>query len=276
MIEPLNRLELEIEDGPRAGETVTVEASPYLVGRDQAADLFLDDSSVSRIHMALVHRDGQWFLQDLGGTNPPTIHGRPTVSMPLIEGDRIQVGSQSMKVVTMRSGVDVADRRSTVTLPAAVSDLESYRPRQLAGAQLWSVLAEWSGMIGNVDRLAELVETALDSYLRVIPADRGGIYRLDEETGVLVPVSTRHLEGDDPVGAGQALYSETIIAKSIQARAAKLYAPETVEPEDSTARSRSMIRKRIRNALCIPLLGENRVRGIVYPGPSRADLAAEH
>ena len=64
------RLELLFENGPLAGDRVEVTESPFVVGRDRAAQLFLDDPSVSRIHAALIFRDDQWILQDLGGVNP--------------------------------------------------------------------------------------------------------------------------------------------------------------------------------------------------------------
>lgn len=48
-----------------------------LVGRDEAADLCLDDPGVSLVHLSLTNRGGQVWLQDRGSTNGTTVAGEP-------------------------------------------------------------------------------------------------------------------------------------------------------------------------------------------------------
>lgn len=260
MAEDATVLELRFEEGKRSGEIIAVRESPFLIGRDRSAQLCLDDPAVSRVHLALVLRDGQWVLHDMGGVNPPRVHGRPAISLPLLNGDAIQVGSQTLKVVAGADRPEAVGQRSAMGI-----GLE--RPQQLAGAPLWSLLREWTLAIRSLDAIPELLERALEGFFSIIPADRGGIYRLDQESGALVTTTTRNLEGDNPVGAGapRALYSETIISRAIKAKEARLYSPDTEGEAEAGARPRSMIRKKIRNALCLPLVtGDEEVRGIVY------------
>ncbi|MGE3166769.1 MAG: sigma 54-interacting transcriptional regulator [Planctomycetota bacterium] len=252
---PRAQIELHFENGPRTGEAVTIDASPFLVGRDRSAQLCLDDGAVSRLHVALVERDGEWILQDLGGRNPPRIHGRPVVSVPVLDGDVIEVGGTRLRVCRVAGegapGVEVE-------IPAAQRGISPSRVQQLAGRPLWEILVRWTDLMRGLDKEGEVFDLALEGLVQVIPADRVGIYRLDPASGALVPLASRNFEGEDPIE-----YSETMVSRMIRSQVAKLYSPE-IDADNEVRRSRSMIRKKIRNALCLPMLGRDGVWGVVY------------
>lgn len=264
-VAPANAARLIVESGPASGQDCDIVRSPFVIGRDQSADLFLDDPAASRSHVALILRNARWILQDLGGTNAPKIHGRPVVSVQLLNGDRIQVGETLLRFESdaVPSGLapDAAADGSTVgslEIPANSQQISPHRAQQLAGRPLWEVLARWTDLLRNLDKQDELLEHALDGWLHVIPADRVGIYRLDPDSGTLSPLASRHFGHENPVD-----FSETIVAKAIKDRVSKLFSPD-IDGGADIARSRSMIRKRIRAALCLPLLCADGVWGIVY------------
>ncbi|MEM7166215.1 MAG: sigma 54-interacting transcriptional regulator [Planctomycetota bacterium] len=260
-VAPASAARLIVESGPESGQECDVLRSPFVIGRDRSADLFIDDRSASRSHVALILRNARWILQDLGGTNAPKIHGRPVVSVPLLDGDQIQVGKTRLRFEAegsaSDSSPDVSDGES-LEIPADSQQISPHRAQQLAGRPLWEVLARWTDLLRNLDKQNELLERALDGWLQVIPAERVGIYRLDPEVGTLTPLASRNFGKENPVD-----FSETIVAKAIKDRVSKLYSPE-IDGGADVARSRSMIRKRIRTALCLPLLAEGGVWGIVY------------
>ena len=68
-----------------------------LLGRDENANVFIDDASVSRRHARIVLRDGLATLEDLGSKNG-TLHNGDRLQAPvrLSDGDRIQVGRASL------------------------------------------------------------------------------------------------------------------------------------------------------------------------------------
>jgi DNA-binding CsgD family transcriptional regulator len=63
-----------------------------LIGRTEAADLFLDADGVSRKHVKIVHSGGAVNLIDLGSTNGTYLNNKRIDVATLREGDRIQIG----------------------------------------------------------------------------------------------------------------------------------------------------------------------------------------
>jgi pSer/pThr/pTyr-binding forkhead associated (FHA) protein len=78
--------------GGRAGETYPLDADRVTVGRHPAADIFLDDVTVSRNH-AVVQREGdQFVLVDEGSLNGTFVNRRRSDRAILVDGDEIQIG----------------------------------------------------------------------------------------------------------------------------------------------------------------------------------------
>ena len=166
-------LGLCVVKGPREGDTLIVERSPFLVGRDQSADLFLDDPAVSRLHCALIYRDGEWILQDMGGRNLPLLHGRPALSVPLAVGDHLQLGTTQLRVGEL-GGPPPTLESEPVEIPAAEisaapGQLSPGRATQLAGRSLWEVLETWTEVIRGIDESSALLEGILDGLESLHP-----------------------------------------------------------------------------------------------------------
>ncbi len=51
------------------GEVIPVEKEQFIIGRGSAADLRLQDPSVSRQHAVVFQKDGVYYIKDLGSTN---------------------------------------------------------------------------------------------------------------------------------------------------------------------------------------------------------------
>ena len=70
-----------------------------LIGRGKNCDVRLSDLEVSRIHVALVHRDGKFFVQHRSETNPTFLNGMSLLQggERLIQpGDRIRLSSLTL------------------------------------------------------------------------------------------------------------------------------------------------------------------------------------
>jgi hypothetical protein len=75
------------------GEEVTIGRAPGC-----SVPLF-DDNFVSQLHARIFVRDGQPFVEDLGSTNGTFLNqARLTGTMPLNQGDRLQVGQTVMEI----------------------------------------------------------------------------------------------------------------------------------------------------------------------------------
>jgi pSer/pThr/pTyr-binding forkhead associated (FHA) protein len=91
--------------------TFALKEGENVLGRDAAADVFLDDTAVSRRHARITVRGAEALLEDLGSKNGTFLGGRPVAApAPLADADAILLG-------TVLLTVQAADpARSTRTL----------------------------------------------------------------------------------------------------------------------------------------------------------------
>jgi len=87
------------------GERYPLMGAITILGRDDSADIILDDPGISRRHSELrVTTDGPHFvttIRDLGSTNGTFVNGERITSEHLEDGDRVTVGRTS---ITFRGG----------------------------------------------------------------------------------------------------------------------------------------------------------------------------
>ena len=76
------------------------EISSLTIGRDDEADLSLNDDSVSRFHCEIVFIETGWFITDLGSTNGTYVSGHPVDRAPLRDGDLVKVGATIFKFLS--------------------------------------------------------------------------------------------------------------------------------------------------------------------------------
>ncbi len=99
-VNPADRPWLDVD-----GERYPLMGAITILGRDDIADIILDDPGISRRHSELrVTTDGPRFvttIRDLGSTNGTFVNGERITSEHLEDGDRITVGRTS---ITFRGG----------------------------------------------------------------------------------------------------------------------------------------------------------------------------
>ena len=99
-VNPADRPWLDVD-----GERYPLMGAMTILGRDDSADIILDDPGISRRHSELrVTTDGPRFvttIRDLGSTNGTYVNGERVTTTHLEDGDRITVGRTS---ITFRSG----------------------------------------------------------------------------------------------------------------------------------------------------------------------------
>jgi len=74
------------------GEEVefTLATSPLLIGRDEDADIRVDEPLVSRAHARIEKRGSAFFVLDLGSTNLTKVNGEAVVERELRDGDELR------------------------------------------------------------------------------------------------------------------------------------------------------------------------------------------
>ena len=84
-------------------QRLTLDDGDHVLGREPAADIYLDATNVSRRHAVIRIADGAATLEDLGSKNGTFIGGRRVDAVTaLSDGDRIQIGAVEMTFRVIR------------------------------------------------------------------------------------------------------------------------------------------------------------------------------
>ncbi len=157
-------LALRFLSGRFQGGVVPLEQErPFVLGRQQGADLLLPEELVSRLHARLVFEGDELVLEDLGSMNGTYLNGVRVTRARVKEGDRILLGQSILKVVPREPST-----------PASAEEVK-------AGLERASVTAEprrVSAMQGRIE------EVPLPDLLQLFGTSR--------KTGLLVVQGTAH------------------------------------------------------------------------------------
>ena len=83
-----SRLVWEKADGTRV--EFPLDAPVMLVGRDETADIRVDEPLVSRAHARVERRGGAYVIVDLGSTNLTRVNGEVVAERELRHGDEVR------------------------------------------------------------------------------------------------------------------------------------------------------------------------------------------
>jgi pSer/pThr/pTyr-binding forkhead associated (FHA) protein len=88
-----------IVEGANAGEKISLDDAPLLIGRGSDAAIRLDDDYVSTRHARIATSNDQWFVEDLGSTNGTYI-GSQRLSQPttLQLGSQVRIGKTTLEL----------------------------------------------------------------------------------------------------------------------------------------------------------------------------------
>src|SRR6185503_7535784 len=120
---PRSRLALRFISGKyQGGEFPIEENRPIVVGRSSDLDMVLVEEMVSRKHAKIELKDGKIHIEDLGSTNGTFVNGERIVKGWLKEGDRVLIGSNILKVISVAAEDGVPNTRrapDSASLPKA-------------------------------------------------------------------------------------------------------------------------------------------------------------
>ncbi len=81
-----------VESGPKAGSRYGLEAPVTTIGRHGAADILLDDVTVSRRHVEVERVGDRYVVRDVGSLNGTYLNRLRIESAELDDGDELQIG----------------------------------------------------------------------------------------------------------------------------------------------------------------------------------------
>jgi transcriptional regulator with GAF, ATPase, and Fis domain len=270
---PDNEFRLEAMSGPRQGETFALAEEEIFIGRDPGNQISVLDATASRRHCS-VRKEGQAFwLRDLESRNNTFVNGVPTSERLLRHGDQIRVG-QSLFVFREPGGTsaeeavvlnDDAPPGSTIilkkedTLYLRLPAKGSALPPTARTVHDLNVLLDFSRNVNAVRDLGSLQKRVLDVVLEVAPADQAAIFLVDPGSQELSFV----LGWDRAQGqTRQVQVSRTILDRVVRDRAAVLSGD--VPADEQLQGSDSLMIRRIRSVMAVPLEAQDRLLGVIY------------
>jgi pSer/pThr/pTyr-binding forkhead associated (FHA) protein len=93
-------LELEGVEGSHAGTRITVDRTPFVIGRSRDCELPIDDKRASGKHARILRSGAQYHVEDLGSTNGTLLNRRPIQRAAITQGALIQIGNTSFRALT--------------------------------------------------------------------------------------------------------------------------------------------------------------------------------
>lgn len=247
---------ITLSDG-RTHKQVLTQAL-QVMGRDPACDIVLDDPSASRRHAQMRFDNGKYFVEDLGSKNGTLVNEERIESRELHHLDEIVVGSVEILFVDELD----KDRPSTVVLAddRTTTSAESY---SAAGSTLLlserrlQMLYELSERLTMLRDRNALLNDALDICFETLRFERGAIaVRRPGSRSVDWPV-VRNLRGT----GGELTISRSILGRALDYGERAIITDGAPEPVDPTV---SMVQHGIRSAMCVPLMREDEIIGVIY------------
>jgi len=263
---------LVIVEGKKKGDFHMVLPGGLTIGRLSTNDLALPDGQVSRQHSRIEIKDGTYYIYDLGSKNGTSVNRHSITEKPLVSGDLIEIGGnvlrfedeQSAKVEFREGGTFVPGAGTIVkplgeiALPKAHEPGTGVKALEKSNRTL-STLFDVGRALLLTTELSDLLNMIMDLVFKELPAERGFLLLLDNETGALVPSVVRTTE---PGYEGGITVSRTITEMVVRDRVSVLTADAATDPRFQEGAS--VFLYGIRSALCVPLWRDSDVIGVIY------------
>lgn len=241
------------------------------IGRDPANAICVNDHSVSRRH-CVINREGDSFrVVDLDSYNGTFVNAVPVGERWLSHGDQLAVGSVRFLFLldgaVSESAVELGDAElinpSTIRLerkdalylePSAVI---AKLPADARIARDLNALLNISTLLSSIRDPAQLQRSLLETVLDTIPAERGAILLVKENSEELTASYGTDKTSEQPIRVSRS------VAEKVLREGAAMLSVET--KDDAVLRdAESLLAAHVCSLLCVPLIVRDSVIGLIY------------
>ena len=268
--------------GPAKGRKVLLGPDVVSIGRREDMTVSIGDPKLSGHHADLICTDGGCVLRDSMSTNGTFVNGQLAAEARLAENDRVRMGRSEFVVTCLERLDEVEASLATADTPetttqSATSVIGTPRVQMALATQSVQAatvcdtaeptaahklcsLYEIARRINVLSELDTLLELIVSMILEEMDADRAVLLLPDRGTGELTATVTKCRAPHDDTAIVQ--LSETIVRQAVESR-------ESILTEDAGRDERfldgeSVALVGIRSAMCVPLLVNDIVVGVVY------------
>jgi adenylate cyclase len=260
--------------------------SPLVVGRALNSDIPVFDPTISRKHAKVACDEGGVQVTDLGSSNGTFLNGARIDSARLSPGDVVTFGKVAFRLKEVPALPDQPTLKTPASLgptplnqtvvrsipmpparagwaaslrpsgPQALIDEDAIASEADRTQQKLEKLVDVSKELGSAINVDALLERIAGHASTLLDIDRVSILLLDDR-GDLVPKISRDKQGSD---AGRTV-PQSIARKVVFEQVAIL---SDNAGEDQRFGGQSILMQRVRSAMCVPLIGKDKVLGVLY------------
>lgn len=225
-------------------QTMSLNHTPFTVGRKVDRDLVIPDPRVSREHATIVAEDGEFFVVDLGSKHGTFVNGERVDRHKLQRNDRLEFGARDVAYLifhplhaTSNTAREFLSQISGIQIAPEASDLEKL-----------TLFMEAARKLNTIGVLDEILITLIDATLKLTRAERGYIFLRDAE-GTLNLAAGRNSKGEP-------LLDDKTISRSVLEEAltsnSEYLVTDTSQMLDMKGRQ-SIVAFDLRTVICMPL-----------------------
>lgn len=276
---------LFILNGPYRGRSFPLKGNEFSLGRSPSNDIPVEGVSVSRRHAKLIRKKNRYFIRDLKSKNGIFINGKkigPGDESEVKQGQLISLGKIAIALMEDFSGNE-SSLLDTVIFPKDISEneLEALDSMDLSSLvnesdeiivqdrpmtseknveliyKVSSVLMQTLEDDESINRILEEILTYILDLLKRI--DRGAFILIDDTTreiSQIIPITKKSS------GGTAKMYSQTVVDRVVSERK-PIMMLDTLN-EDEADLSESMVTMSIRSVMCVPLISNHKMRGVIY------------
>ena len=172
-------------------QTLSLNHTPYTVGRKVDLDLVIADPRVSREHATIVSENGEFFVVDLNSKHGTFVNGEKVERHKLQRNDRLEFGARDVAYLifhplhsTSNTAREFLSQISGIQIAPEASDLEKL-----------TLFMEAARKLNTIGVLDEILVTLLEATLKLTRAERGYIFLRDLD-GTLNLAAGRNSKGE--------------------------------------------------------------------------------
>lgn len=270
--------------GPVEGTTFSVVEGEVSIGREPSNEICVNDHSISRRHCLIRKEDGSFKVIDLESYNGTFVNGVPVGEQFLNHGDHLAVGSvlfvfltDEIEAATTHAAVELSDveppgastirlaRNDALYLKQAVA--WATFPAEARVARDLDALLKISMSLSTIRELASLQRTLIETVLETIPADRGALLLLKEN-------SEEYLASygiDKRSQTAEPIQISRSVAEKVLREGVAILCSDT-KHDEALRDAESLLVARVCSLLCVPLVIRERVFGLIYLDTSKPSV----
>jgi adenylate cyclase len=277
----MSRLIISAPDGKKG--ILELNKPVITIGRGTANDLVLNDSSVSRFHAVLKLQDHAITIADRGSTNGVVVNGeRIAQETELKNGDTAVVGRYNLRLENVddkgilvrkseipstidhiiRGGLDrILTPEKLKVSDTALTDLVERIKKLERENYLLTVLYDAGQALNTKLSVNDVGEQVINLAFRIEGVERGFVMLFDESGEVLRQGEFRYRNPETSTN------QPVILSNSVLDIIRKEKQPiliQDVSADERFSGSESIRMSGFRSAMCAPLVGTNRLFGILY------------